>query len=366
MRTFPVFIFTLALLSAGLLSPHPAQSQTRAQISPSVAADYIHAVIEADRTIYSEFIVERLAQAANLPATETWKQDNTLLLPAQFLLNASRHVEKNKSGLRYRLMSLWPINPQNRPATEKEKSGLKQVAQNPDQPFVWIGKYNGKTRFNAIYPDRAVTRSCAECHNVHPESPRKNFSKGDVMGGIHISFPVQKRTGGSGQEKKFSVAPEVVADYVHAILDADRSVYAGSVVNRLQKKKVIYATENWWEENTLLLPAQFLLNASELIRHRKPGLDFKLISLWPINPHNGAANEFESTGLKAVASQPLRPYISKTRIGNRDYFQALYPDIANTPACVTCHNGHAESPRHDFKLFDVIGGIVVSLPLGQD
>ena len=222
MKTFPVFILTLALLPAGLLSTHPAQCQTRAQITPSVAADYIHAVIEADRTIYSEFIVERLAQAANLPATETWEQDNTLLLPAQFLLNASKQVEKNKSGLRYRLMSLWPINPRNSPATEKEKTGLNQVAQNPDQPFVWIGKFNGKTRFNAIYPDRAVTRSCAECHNVHPESPRKNFSKGDVMGGIHISFPVQKNSG-SDQEKKFSVAPEVVADYVHAILDADRS-----------------------------------------------------------------------------------------------------------------------------------------------
>ncbi len=365
MKTFPVLFFIVSLFIVVFLSILPAQAQIKSQISPSVTADYIHAVIEADRTIYSEFIVERLAETVNLPATENWKQDNTLLLPAQFLLNASKHVEKNESGLRYRLMSLWPINPANRPATENEKTGLTEVSKNKDRPFTWIGKYNGKTRFNAIYPDLAVTKSCAQCHNAHPQSPRKDFSKGDVMGGIHISFPVQ-RNGKDDKAISYTVAPEVVADYVHAILDADRSVYAGNVVNRLQNNKVIYATENWWEENTLLLPAQFLLNASELIRHRKPGLDFKLISLWPINPHNGAANEFESTGLKAVADQPLRPYIGKVHIGNRDYFQAVYPDIANTPACVQCHNAHSKSPRHDFKLFDVLGGVVVSVPLGQD
>ncbi|QPJ63459.1 MAG: DUF3365 domain-containing protein [Candidatus Nitronauta litoralis] len=365
MKTFPGLFFILSLFPAFFFSPLPAQGQSQPHISPSVAADYIHAVIEADRTIYSEFIVERLTETVNLPATENWQQDNTLLLPAQFLLNASRHVEKNESGLHYRLMSLWPINPDNGPSSENEKAGLGEVLKNSDRPFIWIGKFNGKTRFNAIYPDLAVTKSCAKCHNAHPNSPRKDFSKGDVMGGIHISFPVQQRTG-DDKANSYTVAPEVVADYVHAILDADRSVYAGTVVNRLQNKGVIYATENWWEENTLLLPAQFLLNASELIRHRKPGLDFKLISLWPINPHNGAANEFESTGLKAVSDQPVRPYIGKVHIGNRDYFQAVYPDIANTPACVQCHNGHAKSPRHDFKLFDVIGGIVVSVPLGQD
>ncbi len=365
MKTFPTLVsFLLTGLLSALLIPALVSAKPSGQISPSVAADYIHAVIEADRTIYSEFIVERLNHTIDLPATENWKEENTLPLPAQFLLNASRNIENSQSELRYRLMSLWPINPKNSPASDNEKKGLNEIAHNPDAPFIWVAKQNGKVRFNAIYPDRAVTKSCAECHNAHPSSSRKDFSKGDVMGGIHISFPVQK-TSSKKDDDSYSVAQEVVADYVHAILDADRSVYASSIVNRLQKKKVVYATENWWEENTLLLPAQFLLNASELIHHRRPGLDFKLISLWPINPHNGAANEFESTGLKAVAEQPLRPYIGTARIGNRDYFQALYPDIANTPACVQCHNGHAKSPRHDFKLFDVIGGIVVSLPLDK-
>ena len=329
------------------------------------AADYIHAVIETDRTIYSQYIVERLGETVSLKASESWKKKNTLPLPAQFLMMSSEIVNSKSLGIKYRLMSLWPINKNNASKTKEEKEGLKKVSLNPNQPHVWTVHKNGQTYFNAVYPDLAVTKSCVQCHNNHPKSPKKDFKRNDVMGGIHISFPISK-TRESSSQKNLVVAPEVVADYVHAILEADRTVYAKHIVNRLQKKNIIYASENWWEENTLLLPAQFLLNASDLIKNMRLGLDYKLTSLWPINPHNGAANKFERIGLEAVASQPFRPYIGKLQIGSRSYFQAVYPDFAVTPACVTCHNTHPKSPKHDFKLHDVIGGIVVSIPTGSN
>ena len=55
-------------------------------VSPIIATDYIHSVIEADRTVYSKMIVERLGEAISLKATENWLQENTLPLPALFLL----------------------------------------------------------------------------------------------------------------------------------------------------------------------------------------------------------------------------------------------------------------------------------------
>ena len=71
-----------------------------------IAADYIHSVIEADRTIYSKMIVERLGNAISLKAEENWMQENTLPLPAQFLLLASENVTSQELGMTYRLMSL--------------------------------------------------------------------------------------------------------------------------------------------------------------------------------------------------------------------------------------------------------------------
>jgi Protein of unknown function (DUF3365) len=356
---FILFFLTSLAVAESLSSPEPKT------IPAHRAADYIHAVIETDRTIYSQYIVERLGETVSLKASENWKKLNTLPLPAQFLMMSSKIVNSKNLGIKYRLMSLWPINKNNASKTREEKEGLTKVTLNPKQPHTWIVNKNGQVIFNAVYPDLAVTKSCAQCHNAHPKSPKRDFKRNDVMGGIHISFPISKIKKASAQ-KNLEVAPEVVADYVHAILEADRTVYAKNIVNRLQKKNVIYASENWWEENTLLLPAQFLLNASDLIKNMRLGLDYKLISLWPINPHNGAANKFERNGLELVASQPLRPYIGTIQVENLSYFQAVYPDFAVTPACVTCHNAHPKSPKHDFKLHDVIGGIVVSVPTGSN
>jgi len=352
-----LILFFLLSLAGSEAQPSPKQKA----ISAYRAAEYIHAVIGTDRTIYSQYIVERLGETVSLKASEHWKKTNTLPLPAQFLMMSSKIVNSKNLGIKYRLMSLWPINTNNAAKTKEEKKGLKKVTLNPKQPYTWTLTKNGQMLFNAVYPDLAVTKSCVRCHNNHPKSPKRNFKRNDVMGGIHISFPISKM-GKAFSQKNLVVAPEVVADYVHAILEADRTIYAKRIVNRLQKKNIIYASENWWEENTLLLPAQFLLNASDLIKNMRLGLDYKLISLWPINPHNGAANKFERIGLETVASQPFRPYIGMLQVGRRSYFQAVYPDIAVTPACVTCHNTHPKSPKHDFKLQDVLGGIVVSIP----
>ena len=140
-------------------------------------------------------------------------------------------------------------------------------------------------------------------------------------------------------------------------------MYLKYIVNRLQNKNIAFASEHWWEENALLLPAQFLLNASDLIIEKQLGFDFKLISLWPINSHNGAANEFERKGLENVVRNPVRPFIGVSKLGGKKYFQALYPDFAVSAACVSCHNTHPKSPKSDFKLNDVMGGIVLTIPV---
>lgn len=41
----------------------------------------------------------------------------------------------------------------------------------------------------------------------------------------------------------------------------------------------------------------------------------------------------------------------------------MYADVAVAEACIDCHNKHDESPRHDFKLDDVMGGVVIRIPL---
>ena len=162
-----------------------------------------------------------------------------------------------------------------------------------------------------------------------------------------------------------SLTIEMVADYVHAVIEADRDVYTRHVVERLQTKGVVVASENWEQKNTLPLPAQFLMESGRALAKKGIGIQYRLISLWPINKRNVATSEFEKTGLGTVLTHPTKPHTGFVKEGGTSYFQAVYPDLAVTQACIGCHNAHQDSPKRDFKINDVMGAIVISIPVKQ-
>lgn len=159
------------------------------------------------------------------------------------------------------------------------------------------------------------------------------------------------------------VPPEVVAEYIHAVIQADRTLYTTHVVERMQELGVAVATEHWKKRGALPLPAQMLLMAGREVEGQGTGLRVRLASLWPINEENGPADDFERDGLEGVAKEPNKPYTGIIARGDKRFFKAIYADRAVTRACVGCHNGHALSQKRDLKLYDVMGGIIVSFPL---
>lgn len=170
-----------------------------------------------------------------------------------------------------------------------------------------------------------------------------------------------QKLGGKGQG---DLQPQTVADALHAVLAADRAVYAETIVNRLaNEEKVIKASEHWKDEKTLPLPAQMLRMGSEKIAEQNLPFSYALLSLWPVNKKNEPKTDVERTGLQYVADHPGENYYSTETLGDKTYFTAVYADTATSAVCVACHNGHPDSPRTDFKAGDVMGGIVVRLPV---
>lgn len=164
--------------------------------------------------------------------------------------------------------------------------------------------------------------------------------------------------------KSNSVSPEKVASFIHALLEANRTNYTDNVVVKLQKEG-IEAHEHWKDERGVPLPAQYLMESGRLVALKNLKFSFRLASLTPIYVWNGANSDLERIGLAAVEKQPDLPYFGfLTKDGTR-YFQAIYPDFASSQACVDCHNKHPNSPRRDFKLNDVMGGIVITFPVGE-
>lgn len=160
-----------------------------------------------------------------------------------------------------------------------------------------------------------------------------------------------------------SLPVEMVADYIYALIEADREAYTKHVVERLQAKGVAVAAENWEESNSLPLPAQLLMESGRIMGRKGTGVQYRLISLWPINKRNSASNEMEKLGLATILTHPTKPYTGYVKEGGTRYFRAVYPDLAVTQACIGCHNAHPDSPKRDFKINDIMGGLVISIPV---
>ncbi|HEY5601545.1 MAG TPA: DUF3365 domain-containing protein [Gammaproteobacteria bacterium] len=160
------------------------------------------------------------------------------------------------------------------------------------------------------------------------------------------------------------ISPQMMADSLHAVMAADRTVYTKKVVNRLVKEdKVIKASEQWEDEKALPLPAQMFRFGAEMVAEQGAPFSYSLLSLWPINKQNSPKTDAEKEGLQFLVDNPGQNFYKEEKLGGVKYFTAVYPDPAVAPACVECHNDHKDTPKSDFKIGDVMGGVVIRIPL---
>lgn len=173
------------------VSAETADLETLKNLSPVKVADFIHSIVEADRKIYTTHIVKRMQEQGIVLAREDWENKNAIPLPAQFLHISSKLVAESGHGIRFRLISRWPIYRRNGPATEFERKALEELERTPDVPQRGIVTTGKKQLFQAIYADKAINSTCITCHNAHPLSPKRDFKTGDLMGGIVITIPLE-------------------------------------------------------------------------------------------------------------------------------------------------------------------------------
>ena len=170
-------------------------------------------------------------------------------------------------------------------------------------------------------------------------------------------------------DSKATVSVKAMADALHLVMDSDRTVYTRTIVNRLVKKeKVIKASEHFEDDKALALPAQMFRFGAEMAMLRAEALpdvkfSYSLQSLWPVNKQNAPKTQAEKDGLKYVAENLGKNYYTTETLGGQKYFTAVYADTGVAPVCIACHNKHPDSPKNDFKLGDVMGGVVIRIPI---
>ena len=178
-RRFVLSCLILPLLAVGCakgMAPWAQTEDPRAQ-----AARYVLATATAFRTVYTQGIVEH-TKGSGVTSKEGWIADeHAVMLPAQFVKAVGFEIKDFELGL----IGLSPIYEANRPRTQAESEALRTFATHPETKVL---TFTDGTQFKGLAADFAIAQACADCHNAHPKSPKRDFRQGDLMGGIIVRF----------------------------------------------------------------------------------------------------------------------------------------------------------------------------------
>jgi len=161
-----------------------------------------------------------------------------------------------------------------------------------------------------------------------------------------------------------AISPQDQADALHFVIAADREMYCREyIAHQTEGESSPNAAASTKSGETWPLPSEMLRRAAESIQSKGAEFSYSLRSLHPIDPRDGPQTELEQRGLAFVTSHPAQNYYGQEMLGGRRYFTAVYPDIPALSACVDSHNRGSASIPQRRQVGDILGGIVVRIPL---
>lgn len=214
-RTFLLSMMVLTALTVYLFVSAPAPLPEPAPKGVSVPIERVFALVEAEndavRALWTKEIVGE-GKKIGLKFDEDWEEKDVQAgpLPALFLRETARNLEKTPIRLSLFLGSDFPIRPANRfEGVQLEKFKAIRVTREPE---FFYSEDTG--RYTAMFSDVAIADPCIECHNEHEESPKNDWRLNDVMGATTWMYP------------DATVALDQVLKIVSTLRSAFRNAYA--------------------------------------------------------------------------------------------------------------------------------------------
>jgi len=149
-----------------------------ADMSKAKAAEYILATAKAARTVYVKGIIGKASKGGVNPDEDWAKSDHSIMLPAQFVKAVGAEINDFELGL----VGTDPLYAANAPKSDAEKKALAELAGGKKK----VVTFEDGGQFKGMSADYAIVDGCADCHNKHPKTTKKDWKKGDFMGAIVV------------------------------------------------------------------------------------------------------------------------------------------------------------------------------------
>lgn len=144
------------------------------------------------RTLYTSEVVSRVDNSGIDVTHDYHVKEGAIPLPATLSIKLGKSIREKVPGADVRLFSDLPFSfrKDGGPRDDFEKTALDLFKQDPSRPYVRFDEVNGLWSIRYATPD-IMQISCVECHNNHPQSPKKDWKVGDVRGVLEVILPLR-------------------------------------------------------------------------------------------------------------------------------------------------------------------------------
>ncbi|WP_061249045.1 ATP-binding protein [Leptospira alstonii] len=150
------------------------------------------------RIYYSDNLVNKALQEGTEVTYKYKTVPKSIPLPATIVKEFGEHLTRQFEGIRVELYSDYPFPTRGKKGglDDFQKEALIRLQKDPEIPYYTFQTIDSIPYVRYALADRMQT-SCIQCHNTHPESPKKDWKVGDVRGILEIGMPVNKTESGA-------------------------------------------------------------------------------------------------------------------------------------------------------------------------
>ncbi|MDB5604786.1 MAG: adenylate/guanylate cyclase [Bradyrhizobium sp.] len=161
-----------------------------AEVALRRQATDLNSVVSSVRSYYASNVVGRiLAHPGTTQVVHNYETiPGAIPIPATLSLELGKVISEQQQNINYRFVSDFPFkNRAPHQLDDFEKASLQSLRNNPDQKIVDAASSMFSDRVRLIAPV-IMGPACVSCHNVHPESPKRDWKVGDVRGIQEVSI----------------------------------------------------------------------------------------------------------------------------------------------------------------------------------
>jgi len=147
-----------------------------------------------------------------------------------------------------------------------------------------------------------------------------------------------------------------------------RSLYTSEVVGTAKAHGLEVTHDYEDKENAIPLPATLTMKLAESIGKGGSGVNANLYSdypfPWRVEAGGGLRDDFARQAWQTLNENSDEPFYRLEDVNGRRSLRYATADLMR-PACVSCHNSHADTPKSDWKVGDLRGVLEVTLPMDR-